>query len=549
MIKLRLPPMLGRLRVNFSFKIFLTFMMVLIFFSGFSSLVFIEMQKSSLKNYVEDQGKLLAGLLATNVELGLFFDDETQIGQQTEAFMSIPDIAACIIYDTGGGIVHHKIRKLPKIFPTEQEFINGVQAGPVMAVGTANDFEERDDFFVFIKPVLLPVANESVESLYFETEAPEDVKTTVIGHVQIIMAKEPFEQAVREIAHKNLILVVAFLFLSVFASFLLTRDIVKPLQNLIAKVRAAGGGKGESSLDEISLLDDTFKALIEDLERSFATIEEFREHLEDKVVERTAELEKAMVDLKETQAQLVHSEKMVAIGQLVAGVAHEINNTTNFVSGALPPLHRRLRELKTLLDEQANGLTADGKYGEIMQSLELLLANIGEGARRTVKIVEDLKNFSRPDDEKFKPVDINGCLESTLGLAYPEYKFRFEIKKELAENLPLVNGSQGQLNQVFMNILLNSIHAQPDGGAIDIRTWAVQGLIHIVIRDHGPGMSDDVKRRIFEPFFTTKEVGRGSGLGLSISYGIIQKHLGEIKVSSTPGEGSEFEIILPAMEG
>jgi two-component system NtrC family sensor kinase len=183
---------------------------------------------------------------------------------------------------------------------------------------------------------------------------------------------------------------------------------------------------------------------------------------------------------------------------------------------------------------------------ELMQSINLLMGNVQEGARRTSKIVTDLKNFSRPDTDLAHPIDINQCLESTLTLTLPEYRHRMEVVREFAPELPMVSGSQGQLNQVFMNLIINAIHAQSNKGSLLIRTFCSEDGVHVVFADKGVGIPKNIQERIFDPFFTTKEVGKGTGLGLSVSFGIINKHQGRILVRSEPGQGAEFEVILPA---
>ncbi|HIJ79823.1 MAG: ATP-binding protein [Desulfobulbaceae bacterium] len=342
-------------------------------------------------------------------------------------------------------------------------------------------------------------------------------------------------------------LVLLFLGIALGVSYLLTRDVVRPLQDLILKLKI--NDDTNTSKDDISILDDTFSNLVDNLGQAFQTIQEFKDSLEDKVKIRTRELEHTLNELRDTQMQLVQSEKMSALGQLVAGVAHEINNTINFVSGALPPLTNRLNELKGLLAAESKTASTSTveDYGRIMKSVDVLLDNIWEGARRTIKIVNDLKNFSRPDEEVWKPVAINDCLDSTLNLAYHEYKHRLEIVRDFAPELSNVNGSQSQLNQVFMNILINAIHAQPDGGMIKIKTWEARDKVHILFSDKGTGIPENMLGKIFDPFFTTKEFGKGSGLGLSISYGIIINHKGEIMARNLQGGGCEFEIILPVL--
>jgi len=261
----------------------------------------------------------------------------------------------------------------------------------------------------------------------------------------------------------------------------------------------------------------------------------------------TIELTAALKELRETQAQIVQSEKMAAVGQLVAGVAHEVNNTTNFISGALPPLEKRLAELVLLLENiEEKGSPERENVKELKQTIDLLLGNIREGARRTSKIVTDLKNFSRLDDDLSQPLDINEGLGNTLSLVTPEYKYKMEIIREFSPDLPVVYGSQGQLNQVFMNIIVNAFQAKKDTGRLVIRTFSRGHNVHILFKDYGTGIPKEIQNRIFEPFFTTKEVGLGTGLGLSVSFGIINKHRGMILVRSEPGQGAEFEVILPA---
>ncbi|MBU1986041.1 MAG: hypothetical protein KJ846_02305, partial [Proteobacteria bacterium] len=402
---------------------------------------------------------------------------------------------------------------------------------------------EGDNLIIFTAPVSVAAKQQSNESLFFDTK--DNVKArTVIGYAQLVMSKSQFNKTVSKTVLRTTVLTILFLLISLAATYMLTRETMAPLRRLIDTIRERAGQK-EVGADEVGILGDTFSQLVDDLEQSFSTIQTLKEGLEETVTERTGELSQALTELRETHMQLVQSEKMVAIGRLVAGVAHEINNTTNFISGALPPLRKRLSEMEGLLHVPAGERPDLERCQAIFMNLTLLLNNISEGARRTNKIVGDLKNFSRPVDELPGLVDINHCLRTTISLAYPEYKHRLELNLELAEELPLVEGVQGQLNQVFMNLLLNAVQALPIQGTILIRSWLDGEQVHILFHDNGPGIPAGVIDQIFEPFFTTKEMGKGTGLGLSISYGIIRKHQGTILVRSEAGEGAEFEIILP----
>lgn len=294
------------------------------------------------------------------------------------------------------------------------------------------------------------------------------------------------------------------------------------------------------------------------------------ESLDEKVRIRTQELHqnnqrlaKTLEELKSAQIQLVQSEKMASLGQLTAGIAHEINNPVNFISGNIGPLSRDMEDVKQLLlkikvietapDREAalaealafrNEIDTDFLLGEI----DDLLDGIKEGAQRTKEIVLGLRNFSRMDEEVFKIADIHEGLDSTLTLLSNRYKKRIVIHKDYG-NLPRVECLPGKLNQVFMNILTNAIQAIEGEGDVFLRTWSEADRVFISIRDSGAGMSPDVQARIFEPFYTTKEVGEGTGLGLSISYGIIEQHHGKISVESAPGQGSTFTICLPVGQG
>lgn len=271
-------------------------------------------------------------------------------------------------------------------------------------------------------------------------------------------------------------------------------------------------------------------------------------------------LEKTLKKLKTAQSQLVEAEKMASLGQLTAGIAHEINNPINFVSANVNPLRRDLEEIKQLLARfmdaaRANGNMAESmaratKFAEeidldfVLMEVNSLLNGIEEGALRTREIVKGLRNFSRLDENSYKLANINEGLTSTLTLLRPKIRDRIKIEKDLA-TLPAIDCLPGRINQVFMNILNNAIQAIKGQGQIFIKTEMVGEQVHVRIRDTGKGMTEQVRTRIFEPFFTTKDVGEGTGLGLSISYGIIEQHNGKIEVKSQPGQGTEFIITLP----
>ena len=273
------------------------------------------------------------------------------------------------------------------------------------------------------------------------------------------------------------------------------------------------------------------------------------------------ELQKTLENLKQAQSQLVQSEKMASLGQLVAGIAHEINNPVNFISAGVESLSTNLDEIKQVLDiyhkittenvseklKEIEELKVKVEYKEAIREINQLIESIKNGTKRTTEIVRGLRTFSRLDEDILKMADINEGLDSTLILLHNRYKNRIEVVRNYT-NLPLVECYPGQLNQVFMNILSNAIDAIDDKGTITITTSKTNGLIHVSIKDSGHGIPQDIREKIFDPFYTTKGVGKGTGLGLSISQSIIEKHKGNIKVKSENGKGTEFIISIPVKQ-
>jgi signal transduction histidine kinase len=272
-----------------------------------------------------------------------------------------------------------------------------------------------------------------------------------------------------------------------------------------------------------------------------------------------SELEKTHQQLKDTQGKLIAAEKMASLGQLTAGIAHEINNPINFVSSNINPLKMNIEEVKYIIQlirdlpssanirEDLNKIEAAVDKADLYTILEendLLLNGIEEGARRTKEIVAGLRNFSRVDEDEWKMADVNEGILSTLMLLQNECKNKITIHKQL-NALPKIECQPGKLNQVFMNLFTNAIQAIDANGDIYVSTLETRNEIKIEIKDTGVGIREEIRDRIFEPFFTTKEIGKGTGLGLAITYGIIEKHHGQISLESLPGHGTSFIISLP----
>ncbi len=258
------------------------------------------------------------------------------------------------------------------------------------------------------------------------------------------------------------------------------------------------------------------------------------------------DLEFANESLRETQAQLVQSEKMASLGSLVAGIAHEINTPIGAVSSMYDTLSRSLEKLDEIITSQfpedfKNLAKAKSIFGILKDSNQV----IRSGTERVVDIVRRLKSFARLDEAELKTVDIHEGLEDTLILVHHELKHRIQIIKKFGE-IPLISCFPGKLNQVFLNLLINAKQAIKDKGTIEISTFVKNKKVHIAFTDTGTGISRENLKKIFDPGFTTKGRGVGAGLGLSICYQIIKDHRGEINVESEPGKGSTFTVILPA---
>jgi len=303
-----------------------------------------------------------------------------------------------------------------------------------------------------------------------------------------------------------------------------------------------------------------------------AALRESRDLLEQRVRSRTADLNTVnetlqqekerqailIKRLEEAQNQLLQSERMASIGQLAAGVAHEINNPVGFVNSNLGSLQRYVTDMLRLLSvyEKAEGALPGAAMQEISQvkadidvaflreDVANLLVESLDGLKRVTRIVQDLKDFSHVDESERQWADLEAGLESTLRVVWNELKYKAEVIKEFA-GIPQVECFAFQLNQVFMNLLINASHAIEGRGTIAVRTGHDDTCVWVEVQDSGRGIKPEHLSRIFEPFFTTKPVGQGTGLGLSLAYSIVKKHDGRIEVKSEFGKGTVFKVILP----
>jgi two-component system NtrC family sensor kinase len=314
--------------------------------------------------------------------------------------------------------------------------------------------------------------------------------------------------------------------LIVVVTYFLTRSMVRPLEEMVVVSNDIAGGDLDRRVrvvgqGEFALLSRSFNAMLDRIGEMNTQLEQWAETLERKVQERTEQLAR-------TQAVMARQQHLASIGQLAAGVAHEINNP---LTGVLTFAH--------LLRDKEN-MDAQDK-----EDLDVIINE----TIRAGEIVSGLLDFARERTSKREPLAINEVIRQTMRLMRSQKPVkRVAIEEQLDGNLPKVNGDKNQLEQVLLNLSLNACEAMPDGGTLTIRTLAQDGNVLVKVTDTGCGIKKEHLDRIFEPFFSTKPVGKGTGLGLSVSYGIVQQHGGSLEVDSVEGAGTTFTIVLPSIQ-
>ena len=351
--------------------------------------------------------------------------------------------------------------------------------------------------------------------------------------------------------------VIIVLLLTFLVTYFVSILILGPIERL--RVVASKFAEGDLSdrvdssyFTEINGLINSYNTMADVLQKLYSS-------LEAEVTARTKELKAAYSELQSTQAMMVHSEKMKSLGELVAGIMHEINNPINFIYGNMTHLDNYSKDLVKIVDEYSDldkELSEDlqKKYKSLKEELDYdfiksdipdLIKSCKEGAERAKNIIQDLKSFSRFEESAISSINIEKEIDTCLTILYNKYKNRITIHKEFPENMPTVEAYGGQLNQVFMNILDNAIGAIERNGDIWIRALFTNNNVRIEIEDNGSGMDEETKQKVFNPFFTTKPVGQGTGLGMSITYKVIKNHNGNIEIESKQGIGTKFIITLP----
>ena len=407
------------------------------------------------------------------------------------------------------------------------------------------------------------VQNNQNIKRYFSNIRVDD---NFIGSIEIGISTEAQDLFITNHLKKMIIQsLLVFLALAVSLFIFFRKMITDPVHDLVDQARNLSSGnlnkpihlKANGELAQLSLALDNMRIR---LKESYDDITHQNRLLDQRVAERTKELSETNIKLIETHSQLLQSEKMAAIGQLSAGIAHEINNPISFVSSNISILSEWCQTLTQVIEEYDNQIIknaqellpfntikVDKDFDYIKEELPLLLKETQGGLNRVTTIVADLKNFAHSDDMVWQDTDLCAGLNSTLNIVRNEVKYKADIT--LSENnTPMVECLPAQINQVFMNIIVNAAQSIDGKGKININLTTIDQWVCISICDTGKGIPEKDLSRIMEPFYTTKPIGLGTGLGLSISYGIIKTHHGRIDIESKEGEGSTFKIWLPTQQ-
>ena len=520
-------------------RIFLMLAFSMIFAAIVINFIFFELQDRRLESQVVQEGQSLAKLFASNVQLAVFSNSQELLQLPVRSLLLYPDILAVAIYDNAGKLIlAREITQSGAWGEARAEDFGKVH-------GSSSSMGKEGNTIIFQEPVRIRVSTAPVEDLFFENTANKQSRD--IGSVRIKVSARRLVEGRKDFIVQSCIVSLAFLAIILPLTFYIVRVSTRPLTHLLLRVKQQMGAQ-KSQTSDIALLDNTFTALLKELEQSFQTINSLRENLEQQVERRTAALEttnshlqKTIEELRATQNQLVHSEKMASLGLLATGLAHEINNALTLIGGSLFPLEKIARQLVGDGQQQP----AEVKV-KLEHSLAELVQYINTGVQRITLLIKDLMTFARPGKGTRHLVDLHQELEMTLRLLNIEARDQLdvEIRKEF-NPIPSISCHGSQISQVFLNILINAVQAIQQKGYIRIATGMEGDRVCVTIEDNGSGIAPEILPKIFDPFFTTKDVGSGTGLGLGICYAIIREHGGEIRVTSQLGQGTKFFILLP----
>ncbi len=492
---------------------------------------------------LELHARSLSQNLALNSEFGVMLEIKPELDAFVTGLVKGQDVTFAQVYNKDGvllsqaaakGTLDGNIRALDTVVNLSDRAL--FKNGTVVSISTLRN---GTDVIDAVSPVLMVAPDLSKEELgsTLSLIKKDDQPAHIIGYARVGVGLEQTYARVKDTTRVVVIFTLLLVVVGVLLSVTLVKMVSKPIGKLVeaTELIAAGDLSQRVSVTadrELGRLAEAFNKMCDSLLQTQKEIESYNQTLEQRIAKRTRELQDA-------QEQIVQSEKMAAVGQLAAGVAHELNNPLGGILGyaqfGLEKLDRGKLEPEDVADYK--------RY----------LADIEQQARRCKMIVKNLLKFSRASTQtEFELFDINTALEETFVFSAHQLNMKnIALVKKLADGLPKCYGNPNLLQQVFTNLLINAMQSMQEGGELQVETWYdpapewATGQIKIAFRDTGFGIAEENLSKIFEPFFTTKKVGEGTGLGLSVSYGIVKEHGGDIKIDSVVGEGSTFTIILP----
>ena len=531
-------------RLRTKFVVPISFLLITSIFAVSGYLI--KRQAEGIRRELKTSGRTMIQMLAMNAESGVLFESRYELDELLSILHEFEAVTYAAIYSSDRnplstyGTWDESAVKMKRLLEPN----SGADA-------TGSEFyieSNAGEHFVEMNcPVVSRKEKLSRENLGITGGLNESIAhqyvTEEIGSIRLILSLKAVNESIADAQQTAILLTLFILIMTILVLTFFIRVVTRPVQMLVQVTDQVSRGDLSQRVnihqfDEIGHLANTFNKMIESLRQSRDEIEEYNRNLEEKIVERTLALEEA-------QAQLIQSEKMGAIGQLAAGVAHELNN----------PLGGILGYAQFTLEKMKKNIGPDGPTTE-QESYVRYLTDIETQARRCKNIVQNLLRFSRSSHTtEFDETDINQVLEDTR--TFVEHQLHMNqimLDLKLSDRLPLLQANASQLQQVFTNLIINAMHASPPESEITIvsryspAVGEFGGAVELRFVDQGQGIPPELINKIFEPFFTTKEVGKGTGLGLSVSYGIIKEHGGEIKVESEVGSGTTFTIILPVQK-
>ncbi len=502
----------------------------------------INRQNEIYRTELEKQGRALVKNQAYNAEYGVILESKAELEDLIKGVARENDIIYVFIYSIDGRVLakigqdlssHARIKASPAT-------LNVVPEKFTQSYYVTEDGTEFLELKHPVETIRQTFSRENLGAVLGIQSSDEKTNYEVIGEVQVGITFSNMDKEIAKSQTASILLTIALVISAIILMTAFVRIIIRPIESLVEITGKISKGDLSKKVeiirnDEIGHLAESFNRMIESLNKSQLEIEEYNRNLEEKIIERTRELEEA-------QAQLIQSEKMVAIGQLAAGVAHELNN----------PLGGILGYAQFTL-EKINKAVPGEITEKDLESYRRYLKDIESQSRRCKAIVQNLLKFSRSSRKvDFSEVDINSVIDDTLTFVEHQLMMnQIRLVKNLDGKLPIIHGNAGQLQQVFTNMIINAMHASTPDSTISVTTRLAQplgefqGAIEVIITDEGHGITEENLKKLFEPFFTTKDVGKGTGLGLSVSYGIIKEHGGEIKVKSRVDEGTTVVVIIP----